>query len=606
KICCFGYLSADDLPAKEMAPFPEARTPVGLGTVDKCKPVLAFFGDDFLPIFYSVGQLEEDGLDDGVEITGLGNAGLELVRMYPAGKVLTTTPKAVKAVRAGIPDLIVVSESCCTQQVVAQALKSGIPVVAVGPCASYPVPDRSDEPADDLVARLRKGEGFAVHAMDKGAGVVSGFFKDFAGKMGKGPEAGVIDKARQACTSCDLCFHECPLSLTIGPALKGSDNVTLTDLYDRCHFCGQCEAACPENIPVMDCLLAASEEKIAADNYRMRPGRGPLSHLEFRDLTFGLMLGGNGPAMVALLGCGQYPGSEQDMADIAEELLNRNCVVMTAGCGASDISRKLEEKTGKSLPENYPNMATLKGLVNCGGCAGDAHIMSAIYKLSQLGGGISVKGNFDQQADYIMNRAPFTVLLWGAASEKMYTKAAGFARIGARVVVGPTGFTFPRMLVGNKYERENWTMYDGFGEGEREVDPTPAHLILPVETKEEALTMILKYSFTTCDLRDSRLSSLDNYTGVYQKYFGELPDDWNYFIRSQLEIHVMKRMKFLKILREKYGWDIEGATVKRVKDRNGNLVSVEQYTNEYGIKQGRYATMIPRLIMQQAVALKEE
>jgi len=318
------------------------------------------------------------------------------------------------------------------------------------------------------------------------------------------------------------------------------------------------------------------------------------------------MLGGNGPAMVALLGCGHYPGSEQDMVAIAEELLERNCVVMTAGCGAMDISRKLEQKTGKCLPENFHNMATLKGLVNSGGCAADAHIMSAIYKLSQLGGGISVKGNFDQQADYIMNRAPFTVLIWGGATDKMYAKATGFARIGARVVVGPTGFNAPRALVGNKYQREDWTMYDGFGEGKREVDPSPAHLIVPVETKEEAVTMILKYSFTTCDLRDSRLSSLDNYTGAYQKFFNELPDDWNFFVRSPLEIHVMKRMKFLKILREQYGWEITGATVNKVKDRGGNMVTLDQYTNEYGIKQGRYATMVPRLIMQQALKIKEE
>ena len=120
------------------------------------------------------------------------------------------------------------------------------------------------------------------------------------------------------------------------------------------------------------------------------------------------------------------------------------------------------------------------------------------------------------------------------------------------------------------------------------------------------MTMILKYSFTTCDLRDSRLSSLDNYTGAYQKYFGELPDDWNFFVRSPLEIHVMKRMKYLKILREKYGWEITGATVNKVKDRGGNMVTLDQYTNEYGIKQGRYATMVPRLIMQQALKIKED
>jgi acetyl-CoA decarbonylase/synthase complex subunit alpha len=601
KICCFESLSVGDLSAKEMAFYPEARTPVGLGTVDTSRPVLAFFGDDCLPILYAVGRLEEEELAPNVEITGLGNAGHELVRLYPAGKVLTSTGKAIKGIRAGIPDLIVASRSCYPLDVIGQAKKAGIPVLATGSAVSAAAPDLSDEPVEKILERLKASESLVVRSVEKAADAVAAFFGDFPGKKKKGPDASVIEQGAKKCTDCDACFHACPNSLTISTALKNNGGATLADLYDRCLFCGECEAVCSEGIPVMDCLLAASADKIEADKFRMRPGRGPLSHLEFRDLTFGLVLGGNGPGMVSLLGCGHYPGADDELAEMAKELLDRNCVVMTAGCASADVARKLDEETGAAFPEGYPSMATLKGLVNCGGCSADTHIMASMYKFAQLGGGISGKANFDQVADYSLNRAPFAVIIWGPASDKMMAKASGFARVGAPVVIGPSGFQFKRMLVGNKHNRKDWTMYDGLDGSVREVDPSPPHLIYPVETKEEAVTMALKLCFTTCALREPRLSTIDNYTEIHQKYFHELPDDWTYYLRSPLELHVMKRMRFLKILRDEHGWEVERTTASRVRNRDGELVTMEEYTNQYGIKQGRYATMLERLIMREAV-----
>jgi acetyl-CoA decarbonylase/synthase complex subunit alpha len=601
KICCFESLSTGDLPVKEMAFYPEARTPVGLGTVDQSRPVLAFFGDDCLPILYTVGRLEEEDLAPGIEITGLGNAGHELVRLYPAGKVLTSTGKAIKGIRSGIPDLIVASRSCYPLDVIGQAKKAGIPVLATGSAVSVSAPDLSEEPVEKIVGRLKEAESLVVRSVEKAADAVAAFFKDFPGKMGKVPDPAVIEQGAKKCTGCDACFHVCPNSLLISTALKNAGGASLADLYDRCLFCGECEAVCAEEIPVMDCLLAAAADKVAADKFRMRPGRGPLSHLEFRDLTFGLVLGGNGPGMVSLLGCGHYPGGDDELADMAKELLDRNCVVMTAGCAAGDVARKLDEETGKAFPENYPSMATLKGLVNCGGCSADTHIMASMYKFAQLGGGISGKANFDQVADYSLNRAPFAVIIWGPASDKMMAKASGFARIGAPVVIGPSGFKFKRMLVGNKYTRDDWTMYDGIDGSVREVDPSPPHLIFPVETKEEAVAMALKLCFTTCALREPRLSTIDNYTEIHQKYFHSLPDDWTYYLRSPLELHVMKRMRLLKILRDEHGWEVERTTANRVRNRNGELVTMDQYIDNYGIKQGRYATMLKRLIMREAV-----
>ena len=601
KICCFEFLSTGNLSVKEMASYPDARTPVGLGTVDRSKPVVAFFGDSCLPIFYTVGRLEEERLAANMEIVGLGNAGHELVRFYPAGKILTTTGKALKAVRLGIPDLIVASNSCYPLDIAGHARRVGIPLLASGSGASFPVPDLSNEPVEKLVERLRKAESLSVRSVEKAADVAAAFFKGFNGKTSKGPDPASLEQAQAQCTACDLCFHRCPNSLPVSVALKSGDRSALQDLFDRCLFCGECERVCPEGIPVMDALLVAGSERIAQDRFLMRPGRGPLSHLEFRDLTFGLVLGGNGPGMVTLLGCGHYPGSDEDLMAMAKELLDRNCVVMTAGCAAADVARRIDQETGRPFPENYPSMATLKGLVNCGGCSADTHIMASMFKFAQLGGGISIKANFDQAADYSLNRAPFAVIIWGPASDKMLVKASGFARVGAPVVIGPSGFKFSRMLAGNKYDRSTWSMYDGLTGDAREVDPSPPHLIFPVETKEEAVTMAIKLCFTTCALRDPRLSTIDNYTEIHEKYFGELPDDWTFYLRSALELHVMKRMRLLKILRDEHGWAVDRTTVRKVRNRDGDLVSMEEYLDQYAIKQGRYATMLKRLIMREGV-----
>ena len=601
KICCFGSLSTGDMSVQEMAFYPEARTPVGLGTVDRTRPVLSFFGDDFLVLFQTLGRLEEEGLAAGVEITGIGNAGHELARLTPAAKVLTSTGKALKAVRSAVPDLLVVSDSCYPLDVAAHARKAGIPVLAAGPRTSLNLEDASGEEVEAVVARLRKGESLRVRPPDRAAAVVAGFFRGFAGKMGKPPGPETIAAGAEACTACDLCFHACPSSLALSPALTARDTNALAGLYERCSFCGRCESACPEGIPLLDCLIASAGEKIAADDFRMRPGRGPLSHLEFRDLTFGLVLGGNAPGMVALLGCGRYPGADRELMEMARELLDRNCVVMTAGCAAADVARRIEEQSGKPFVEGYPSMATLKGLVNCGGCSADAHIMASLFKFAQLGGGISIKANLDQPADYSLNRAPFVVIIWGAASDKMLAKAAGFARVGAPVIFGPCGFRLTRSLVGNKYRREDWTIYDGLDGRVREMDPSPPHLIFPVETHQEALTMAMKLCFTACALRDPRLSTIDNYTEIHEKYFGELPDDWHYYLRSPLELHVMKRMRFLKILKDEHGWEVERTTVRRVRDRGGDMVPLEQYLEDYAVKQGRYATLMKRLVMKEAV-----
>jgi CO dehydrogenase/acetyl-CoA synthase alpha subunit len=187
--------------------------------------------------------------------------------------------------------------------------------------------------------------------------------------------------------------------------------------------------------------------------------------------------------------------------------------------------------------------------------------------------------------------------MWNADTDDWYTVAAGLVRAGFPVILGPSGFKFKRYLMANKYDRDKWWMYDGVSGEKKEVDPGPVHMIVPVETKEEAVAMAMRLFARPLALRDPRLSSLDNYLDAFERFFGEYPDDWHLYVRSEQEIHMFKRVKMLRILEKEQGWEIEGARVKRARHRDGTLMDMSEYTDTYGVQQGRYSTLISRLIL---------
>ncbi|MHC1566685.1 MAG: anaerobic carbon-monoxide dehydrogenase catalytic subunit [Candidatus Syntropharchaeia archaeon] len=340
------------------------------------------------------------------------------------------------------------------------------------------------------------------------------------------------------------------------------------------------------------------KKEFEKDRFFIRAGRGPISHLEIRDMTFGLVLGGNGPGMIGILGDGDYPGPESDVAEMVKELLARNCLIMAAGDAAADAGRYFDEKEQKFQYEQYLSVANLKGLINCGGFTAICQIPAALYKGCLLSTGSTPRANFTQIADWSFNRLPFVIIIWGAATEEMYTVAAGFVRGGIPVILGPSGFRFKRYLMGNKHDRSKWWIYDGITGEKKEIEPGPVHMIIPVETKEEAITMAMKLCMRPLALRDPRLSSLENYNDTHKKYFGDYSDDWHLYVRSEQEIHAMRRMEMLRILEKKHGWEIDRTRVVKVRHRDGRIIPMEEYVDTYGVQQGRYSTLAPRLVVR--------
>jgi acetyl-CoA decarbonylase/synthase complex subunit alpha len=336
--------------------------------------------------------------------------------------------------------------------------------------------------------------------------------------------------------------------------------------------------------------------RIKEDKYLMRAGRGPMSELEWRDLTFGVILGGNGPGMVNIIGCGNHPGSEREVAAMTRYFLERNYLVCVSGCVAADVAKYFDTEEQKFLFEQYIAAGVLKGLVNFGGCTAMSHVPSAIYRGALVGSAYTPKANWTQIADYLYARLPVVVIIWGAATETLYSVASGLVRSGIPVVVGPSGFEFKRYFLGDKDDRSKWWMYDGVTGERKEVEPCPVHMLVPVETKEEAIAMSAKLLHRPLALRDPRLASLEAENEAHKKFFGEYSDDWHLYVRSEQELHVMRRMELLKKLEVEHGWEIEGTRIKRARHRSGELMDMTEYNEKYGIQLGRYSTLVPRLI----------
>ncbi|NAT10885.1 hypothetical protein C4E22_04985 [ANME-1 cluster archaeon AG-394-G06] len=603
KMCCFEFFNAGNHPATEYSDSPPVEIEVGMGVVDRTKPVIVFFGNNFLPAWFAVEHVKANGLEDAIEICGVGAVGHDIPRFYKGGKVLTSAVKARKVTRAGIPDVVVASETCLDFDLVAEAKRVDAKVIAYGYKAGSGLEDRSDDSVDDILKDVMENDlpGVRITIPEK-AGELAVKLAIAIKQKGKRKEnylLAELKKEASRCNSCDLCIELCPNKQTISKAMD--DVSALADIYDNCIFCGVCERACPEGVPIMDLIMsaAATTGKLKGDKYLMRAGRGPMSELEWRDLTFGIILGGNGPGMINIIGCGNHPGSEREVAEMARYFLERNALVTVSGCVAADVA-KYFDKNG-FLFEQYIAAGVLKGLVNFGGCTAISHVPAAIYRGALVGSGYTPKANWTQIADYLYARLPVVVIMWGAATEEMYAVAAGLVRSGIPVVIGPSGFKFKRYFLGDKDDRSKWWMYDGVTGEKKEVEPCPMHMLVPVDTKEEAIAMCAKLLHRPLALRDPRLASLEAENEAYKTFFGEYSDDWHLYVRSEQELHVMRRAELLRKLEQEHGWEIEGMKIKRARHRSGELMDMQEYNKRYGIQLGRYSTLVPRLITRKDI-----
>lgn len=601
KEACFGLCSAADRELVELPNFPHFIER-GIGALDLEKPIVLFVGNSFLVGIAAVDFVRASGLEDEVQICGVGQMGLDLGRYYEKTKNLGGALKVLRVLRAGIPDVIVVGEQCVPANILEEAKKTRTAVVAVSQNMSMGLEDRTDAALSEIANALISGEEAGVLILNpkKAAEVAVKVARELSRSRKKFELPGL--EAAEKCDGCGACDDACPNDLEVSAAVlaakEGRAN-ELSEIYDDCLFCAKCESVCIARIPIVSLVLKAAVDKMRAERFKMRPGRGTPSHLEYRDVAYAFGFG-TVSGMVAIIGCGA--GNEQDVGYMVNELVDMNFLVLTAGCVAADIASFYNEVEKKHLYEAWAALLQIRGFLNCGSCSAFSHVARAFIKYNHLIARLPLLGNFEEHADYTLGKMPMGVIIWGPASPQLYAAAAGFARLGAPVVLGPHGWKFQRFLLGNVEDRSKWWAYDGFTGRKVEVDPAPPHLIIPVETKEEALTMITRLVFRVNDFRDGRMSKMDSYWSFYERFFNSIPEDFHLYVRADAELPWTRKHKMIRILGEKYGWDVDKrrGLIIRAKHRDGRLLTPEEYARDYGIRVGQYSTFLERLIIREA------
>ena len=203
---------------------------------------------------------------------------------------------------------------------------------------------------------------------------------------------------------------------------------------------------------------------------------------------------------------------------------------------------------------------------------------------------------FKDIVDYMRVALKFPLIIWGAPCDRMHAIATGFARAGMPVIMGPeSAFAGKRFRIGNKWDWERYWFYDAWRRTKRIVEPGPPHLIVPVETKEEAIVMAQRAAMSGLAMRDMRVPQLEAYLEWSSSAWGEWPDDWHLYTRSGWEMPLRHKAKMLKILKDVHGWEVDRLDLKKMRHPDGRLLEPDDFYAEYSTQSNIYPTLLPRL-----------
>ena len=555
-------ISCLDMP-KSQADAPLAE--MGMGLIDSTKPVLLCIGHNVAAVTYIMDYMEEHDLFDKIELAGVCCTAHDMTRVNPKAKIVGSLSKQLKYIRSGIPDLIIVDEQCIRADMMQETSKLHIPVIATNDKVMYGLPDRSNDDIDDIISDLVSGDqpGVVMFDYEKVGELAPKLVMKMAPiRKEKGitalPDDDEFKKLASSCTMCGACVIGCPQGLDIDKAMEaaaGGDLTLFEELHDKCVGCGRCEFDCPKSIPILNVIEKAAQKVIREEKGKVRTGRGQVGDPEIREEGVNLVLGTT-PGIVAIVGCPNYPDGSRDIYDIAEEMLKRSYIVVTSGCSAMDIGM-YKDDDGKTLYERYGGRFLKGNLLNTGSCVSNAHISATTIKVAAIFARRDINGNFEEIADYVMNRIGAVGLAWGAYSQKALSIGTGCNRLGIPVVLGPHGPKYRRAYLGKPYDKDKWNLFDARNGSVVNVEPAPEHMLISAETKAEVLPMLAKLCFRPGDNNLGRMIKLTHYIELSEKYLGVLPDDWHVYVRSEADLPLAKREELLKKLEEEHGWKID-------------------------------------------------
>lgn len=535
------------------APFAD----LGFGTVDVTKPVVMCVGHNVAPGAEIIGYLHENELDGSVEVCGLCCTAHDITRESEHAKIIGPVSQQLRFIRSGVPDVLVLSDQCIRTDSLIEARKVKSAVITTSDKVCLGLPDRTTDTVEDIVKDLAFGSSPGALILDpvKVGAVASSLAIQLAPRRGKykaiPSRAGIIELAK-TCTECRRCRRACPHDLPIDEATIEAAHgnlVPLVNLYDHCIACALCEGECPENIPLVSLMVGAAERMLKEERYRIRVGRGPILDTEIRKVGSPIVLGVI-PGVIGFVGCANFPHGGREVAEMCEEFLKRKYIVVSSGCSAMAIA-SYRNADGKTLYEAYPGSFDAGGLANTGSCVSNSHIIGSAIKIASIFARRNLRGNYEEIADYILNRVGVTAIAWGTMSQKAFAIAAGANRFGIPVVIGPQGLKYGRLLVGRNDRRRDWYAYDARSGEEHYVGPAPENLYYAAETKEEVMVTAAKLCMRPNDTTKGRAIKLTNYIGLHRRFYGTLPADIHLFVRTMADIPITIKPDIVRTLKRR-------------------------------------------------------
>ncbi|MFW9996219.1 MAG: CO dehydrogenase/acetyl-CoA synthase complex subunit alpha [Candidatus Odinarchaeota archaeon] len=534
---------------------------IGLAAIDTEKPTILVIGHNVVPSTYIIDHIEELGLKDAIEIGGICCTAIDNTRYDSKAKVVGSISQQQRYIRSGRADLVIIDEQCIRADVVEEAQKVGTPVLASTDKACRGLRDATDDPASKIIESLLKGKepGVLIFDYEKLAEVaVELVQKVMPLRMKDGVKKSVLPSLEELkrfadmCTGCRNCMRNCPHDLDIPSAMAAlakGDMKPLTRLFNHCIACGRCEDSCSKDIPITSLIISAGAETLSNQRSKMRSGRGAISDTEIRNVGAPIVFG-EIPGIIAPVGCANYPAGPDDLGIYAEEFLKRRYIVVASGCSAMDIANYRTED-GEMLYEKYGGEFDGGGLVNVGSCVSNAHIAGAAMKVASIFARRPLSGNYEEIADYILNRLGAVGIAWGAMSQKAASIAAGVQRLGIPVIVGPHGWKYRRLYLGDRENDEKWSVYDARTGKKMYGGPFPEHLMYVAETIDEAIVESARLCIRPNDTFKGRSIKLVHYWELSKKYYGKTPPDIERFIRDEKDIPISLKDEVIPVLEER-------------------------------------------------------
>ncbi|MHA1802903.1 MAG: CO dehydrogenase/acetyl-CoA synthase complex subunit alpha [Promethearchaeota archaeon] len=547
-------------------PMGEADVPIvelGMGTLDtENKATILMIGHNVAPGIELVDYLRSEGLENKVDVGAICCTALDLTRYYSGAKIVGSLARQMHFIRSGLADVVMVDEQCVNLRCFEQAKLVNAPFIATNEKNMNGLPDRTNDPVDEIVEDLVSGKAKGVLILDPikaGKVAVKTAIKVKPIRKAKSAvpdEEGCIEMALR-CTGCGNCQRNCPNDLPLVEGVKlakeGNFSVLANECFDACLDCGRCEADCMKEVSPLTLIMYAGREKIRNEKFNLRVGRGPIQDTEIRNVGAPIVLG-EIPGIVAIIGCANYGKEIQELYMMAEEFCKRNYIVVVSGCGAMDIGLVKDEE-GKTLYDRFPGDFDKGGLVNVGSCVSNPHINGAAIKVANIFARRPLRGNYEEIADYILNRVGACGVAWGAMSQKAASIASSCNGMGIPAVCGPHSAEYRRMYLGRSDDEEAWKVYNARdGTGGHVVGPCPEHLLTTAETIEQAICLVAKMCLRPADNSKGRMIKLSHWIDLERKYKGvKFPNDLEKFIRVEADIPINMKDEIIEYLKQK-GW----------------------------------------------------